>query len=244
MNWNKLSDIGSETENQIIEAYLKPSYGIYIVSSAYENQRAAYLGNCVFQVSAFPPLFAICTNHENHTIKQILNSNKFAISVMTENLSQKQISTFGYTHSNDTDKFEKVGHTTEHGIPIVTENCNAWFLCEVKKSIDIGTHQMIIGSIINYALSDDPTPSLTYNRYQDMKHGFSPKNSPTHIEPEKKGGTKSDNSKPKKFKKMKCEVCGYVYGETEEEQKVPFDQLDENWVCPICGARKENFTEV
>lgn len=35
-----------------------------------------------------------------------------------------------------------------------------------------------------------------------------------------------------------CNVCGYVY-----DGDVPFDQLPEDWVCPLCGVGKDDFTE-
>ena len=35
-----------------------------------------------------------------------------------------------------------------------------------------------------------------------------------------------------------CNVCGYDY-----DGDVPFDQLPENWVCPLCGVGKDEFTE-
>ena len=35
-----------------------------------------------------------------------------------------------------------------------------------------------------------------------------------------------------------CDVCGYVY-----DGDVPFDQLPEDWVCPLCGVGKYEFTE-
>ena len=35
-----------------------------------------------------------------------------------------------------------------------------------------------------------------------------------------------------------CDVCGYVY-----DGDVPFDQLPEDWVCPLCGVGMDEFTE-
>ena len=35
-----------------------------------------------------------------------------------------------------------------------------------------------------------------------------------------------------------CNVCGYVY-----DGDVPFDQLPEDWVCPLCGVGKDELTE-
>ncbi len=39
--------------------------------------------------------------------------------------------------------------------------------------------------------------------------------------------------------KYVCQLCGYVYD--EEEEKVPFAELPEDWVCPLCGAGKDDF---
>ncbi len=42
------------------------------------------------------------------------------------------------------------------------------------------------------------------------------------------------------MKKYKCDVCGYVY-DPEVEGK-PFEELPEDWSCPVCGAGKEDFS--
>jgi len=50
--------------------------------------------------------------------------------------------------------------------------------------------------------------------------------------------------------KMKyvCEVCGYEYDETAGDPEngidpgTTWDELPEDFVCPICGAEKEEFT--
>lgn len=38
------------------------------------------------------------------------------------------------------------------------------------------------------------------------------------------------------IKKWVCMMCGYVY-----ESNVPFETLNNDWVCPICGEHKEAF---
>jgi rubredoxin len=44
-----------------------------------------------------------------------------------------------------------------------------------------------------------------------------------------------------------CAVCGYVYDpedgdpDTGVAAGVTFDRLPEEWVCPICGASKDEF---
>lgn len=41
------------------------------------------------------------------------------------------------------------------------------------------------------------------------------------------------------MKKYVCTVCGYVY-----DGEIPFEQLPEDYVCPMCGAPKSAFIEV
>jgi len=47
--------------------------------------------------------------------------------------------------------------------------------------------------------------------------------------------------------KYVCIVCGYVYDPTEGdpdggiEPKTAFDDIPEDWVCPLCGESKDQF---
>lgn len=49
--------------------------------------------------------------------------------------------------------------------------------------------------------------------------------------------------------KYECTICGYVYdpmvGDPDNgiEPETPFDELPEDWVCPLCGVGKEDFDE-
>ena len=50
--------------------------------------------------------------------------------------------------------------------------------------------------------------------------------------------------------KYECDPCGYVYdpAEGDSEGGVPagtaFEDLPADWVCPICGASKDEFKKV
>ncbi len=43
------------------------------------------------------------------------------------------------------------------------------------------------------------------------------------------------------MKVYRCEVCGFLYD--EEEEGIKFEDLSDDWVCPVCGAGKEEFVE-
>ncbi len=40
--------------------------------------------------------------------------------------------------------------------------------------------------------------------------------------------------------KYVCNVCGWIYD--EEEQGVKFADLGDDFVCPLCGVGKEDFS--
>ncbi|MFB0544944.1 MAG: rubredoxin [Asgard group archaeon] len=52
------------------------------------------------------------------------------------------------------------------------------------------------------------------------------------------------------MKKYECTVSGYIYdpekGDPDSgiESGTPFEDLPDDWVCPLCGASKEDFREV
>ena len=38
-----------------------------------------------------------------------------------------------------------------------------------------------------------------------------------------------------------CDICGFEYD--EDKESVKFEDLPEDWVCPICGAGKDSFSK-
>ncbi|AHF79820.1 rubredoxin [Thermococcus paralvinellae] len=50
--------------------------------------------------------------------------------------------------------------------------------------------------------------------------------------------------------KWKCIVCGYIYDEEEGDPDngiapgTKFEDLPDDWVCPLCGAGKDMFEKI
>jgi rubredoxin len=84
---------------------------------------------------------------------------------------------------------------------------------------------------------------MTYENYHEIKGGKSPKNAPTYIKEEEKEIKKE----VEKMEKYICTVCGYTYdpekGDPDNGIKpgTKFEDLPDNWVCPVCGAAKDAF---
>ena len=52
------------------------------------------------------------------------------------------------------------------------------------------------------------------------------------------------------MQKMVCDTCGYVYDpeKGDPDNDVPagtkWEDVSEDWVCPVCGADKSDFSPV
>ena len=42
--------------------------------------------------------------------------------------------------------------------------------------------------------------------------------------------------------KWRCTVCGYIYDDEGEEIK--FEDLSDDWKCPVCGVGKDMFEKI
>jgi len=226
-------------------------YGIYIISSKKENKINGQIANTVFQITSEPPTIAISINKENYTHECISHSKVFAVSVLEQDVSMKFIGKFGFICGRDEDKFTgikyKIGVT---GSPIILDNTLAFLEAEVVQEIDVGTHTLFVGKIVNAGNIKKGIP-LTYNHYHEIKKGISPKAAPTYIPPTGEKSTKEKKEKEfNKMKKFKCTVCGYVYDPEKGDPEsgitpgTSFAELPDDWECPICGVGKDEFEEM
>lgn len=50
--------------------------------------------------------------------------------------------------------------------------------------------------------------------------------------------------------KWNCTVCGYIYdpatgdADGDIEPGTPFEDIEEDWLCPVCGVDKSEFEKV
>ena len=242
------------------EAFYKISYGLFVICSGDENEKSGYIANTAFQVTSDPPQMAISCHKNNHTTKVINASGVFSISVLTREADTSIIKIFGYETGSVTDKFHKDVNLIygDTGVPIVLNECVAWFECKVTMQFDVGSHILFVGEVINNELLEPDQEALTYAFYRNVKRGIAPPNAPTYIDRKKlkKGKdtqgkqreedeAKSDNEKQED--KAKCLVCGYIYDPEKGDPDggippgTPFDDIPDNWICPNCGATKDMF---
>jgi len=224
------------------KALHKCSYGLYVVSSRKGDELNGQISNTVFQVASDPPTIAVSICKENLTHGFITESKVFTASILSQDTPLSFIGHFGFKSGRDIDKFEGINYKTgETQAPVVIDNALAYLEAKVLQEVDVGTHTIFVGELMGADVIREGEP-MTYAYYHQVKRGTTPKTAPSYIEERKEAALK--------MAKYECTVCGYVYdpelGDPDGGIKpgTPFEEISDDWVCPICGASKDQFEKI
>ena len=208
------------------------SYGMYVVSTSSNGKKVGCVANTFCQITSEDMVVSVSLNKNNWTNKAIKETKSFVVSIISEKTNAEVIKKFGFYSSKDIDKFSEFEHETVLGLPVLKENANGYFLCEVFNVIDCGTHDIFLAKVSGGERFNS-YPPMTYSYYHKVVKGKAPKNAPTYIE------EKFEKSEGKKYR---CQLCGFVYDDAKEKTK--FEDLPDDWVCPLCGVSKSAFEEL
>jgi len=223
------------------------SYGLYIVTSRLGEKLNGQLSNTVFQVCDEPVYVATCVNKRALTHEYISKSGVFGVSVLEESAPMKLIGLFGFKSGREVDKLSQVSFKEgATGCPLVTENALAVLEGKVTDQIDVGKHTVFVAELVSAEVLREGRP-LTYAFYRERMKGKTSKNAPTYLDPEKR---RKEAREPTREggERYVCDVCGYVYDPDagDAENDIPpgtaFEDLPDDWVCPVCGAGKDKFS--
>ena len=208
------------------------SYGMYVVSTAMDGKNIGCIANTFCQITSEDMIISISLNKNNYTNQIIKKSKRFAVSIISEQTNPDIIKKFGFYSSKDVDKFSDFEYQTIGNLPVIKENTCGYFICELASVVDLGTHDVFFAKVRD-AEKYNTNPPMTYAYYHKVVKGKAPKNAPTYIE------EKIEKSEGKKYK---CVLCGYIYDDAKEQVK--FENLPDDWKCPLCGANKSMFEEI
>lgn len=208
------------------------SYGVYVISTLDGERPTGCVANSSMQVNAEPATVAVSMNHNNFTNQCIRKSGKFSLSILGEGIDPGIIGTFGFQSGKDTDKFAGVSYEMKDGVPVLADACG-YLVCEVVDSMETETHTIFLGKITNADVLKEEEP-MTYAYYHKVVKGKSPKNAPTYIPNEEQ----SEEPEKEEEAKYVCSICGYIY-----DGDIPFEELPEDYVCPICKQPKSVFVK-
>ena len=225
-----------------LKALHKLGYGLYVVSSRKGDELNGQIANTVFQITSEPPTIAVSINKNNLTHEFIKESKVMAVSVISQDTPLSFIGHFGFKSGRDIDKFEGINYKIgETQVPVITDNALAYLEARVIQEVDVGTHTIFIGELVGADVLREGEP-MTYVYYHQVKRGTIPKTAASYIEEKKE-------AKPR-MPKYECTVCGYIYdpelGDPDGGIKpgTPFEEIPDDWVCPVCGVSKDQFEKI
>ena len=242
-----------------LDAMFTLSYGMYVVSSHDGSKLNGMLINAITQVTDSPPRIAIAINKQSLTQEYITASGTFAVSVLGESAPRRLITGFGFRSGHNVEKFADVFHKIgETGCPILGEHALAFIEAEVETALDCDTHSLFVGQVVHCEIIGTGRP-MTYSYYREVLGGKTPPTAPTyrasraahHVAPGPDAGATQTATQSKENVNMgryTCDLCGYVYDPAVGDPEngvlagTAFTDLPDDWVCPECGAAKDDFS--
>ena len=209
------------TENTVKpdhQALFKLTYGMHILCARQDGKDNGCIVNTAVQVTDTPHRLSVTVNKKSLTRSMILETGRFTVSNLSERATFDVFERFGFRSGRDEDKFADFSgwERDKEGLPYLTEGANAFFSCEVERTVDLDTHTLFIAKITDMAILDEAA-SMTYSFYQE------------HLRP--KGHQPSHGEKTV----WRCVVCGWEY---------IGDELPEDIVCPLCKHGASDFIRV
>ena len=157
-----------------LSAFFKMSYGLYVVSAEADGQRAGCVINTAVQVTSQPPRVSVAVNKENVTAGVIEAAGAFTVTAIDKTADMPYIGNFGFRSSDTYDKFEKYGcEASAVGSPYSPEHVCALLACRLVDTVDVGTHLLFIGEVVDAQVLSDEEP-LTYSYYHAVLKGKTP----------------------------------------------------------------------
>ena len=216
------------------------TYGLFVVSSIKGDKMNCQIANTVIQICSDPQVITAAINRNNLTHEYISSSKVFTASILSRDTPLKFIGSLGFKSGRETDKFAdinyKIGVTKA---PVVLDNAIAYLEAEVISQTEVNTHTIFLGKVVNAEVLNAGGEPMTYAYYQQVKRGTTPKSAPSYIAEKKEEKIIMD--------KYECTVCGYIYdpekGDPDGGVKpgTRFEDIPDDWTCPVCGASKDQF---
>ena len=129
-----------------LSAFGKMTYGIYVLTTAFEDIINGMIASWVSQVSHEPPLISVAVHPNRYSHQLIKQSSCFALHVVAKNRTDLLKRFKG---PDPLTKFSGIEWSRgKTGSPIIRD-CIAWFECEVVCSLDPGNHTVFIGKVLN-----------------------------------------------------------------------------------------------
>jgi flavin reductase (DIM6/NTAB) family NADH-FMN oxidoreductase RutF/rubredoxin len=211
-----------------LTALFKFSYGLYVVGVKSGDKLGGCIVDALVQASSNePPTLILCSIKGNFTNETIKKEGVFSISVLPSDVDPFVVANFGFQSARKADKWDNVPHSIVDGLPQL-DGAVSYVRCKVTNAVELATHTAFFCEVAD-AVNGSGEPLIFGDYQKTMKRAA--------YEAFEK--FKADGKAPAKKEKWQCKVCGHIY-----EGNVPFEQLPDDWMCPLCGVGKDKFEKI
>ena len=208
------------------KALTKLTHGVYVVG-AKDIDKGGFCGltvDAVMQAAIKPNIIALSLGNSGYIKTQIEKTGRFSLSVLGKDINPIVIANFGFQSSRNVNKWALVEHNVKDDLPYLP-NALAVLQAEVIETKVFESHTLFLAEVKDAWVEKNGLP-LTYEEYQ------------TNLKTEALAlfQNKTGEKKMEKKEKWVCVVCGYVY-----DGDIPFEELPDDWTCPLCGVGKDQF---
>lgn len=198
------------------------TYGLFIAGVEEEGKKNGCIINTAAQATSDPMLMNVTMMNDNLTTELVKKKGSLSVSVLSLDCPLDVVRSFGMRSGRDHEKFDGVDHKVDgNGNPYIEEGMLSYMSLNVSSVLNLGSHSLFICDVVEGENINKGQP-MTYADYRALKSGKSV---------EKNTETEKSNEAS-----YVCTVCHYVY-----DEDTPFEELAEDWTCPVCGQPKSVF---
>ena len=205
-------------------ALYKVSLGLYVLGANDGDRHVGSIVDAVMIAANKPCALAISCNNQSYTKKCIEETKELSLSVLAKDVAPFVVANFGFQSSKNINKWENVEFEDVENLPVL-KDCLTQITAKVVHQYPLDSNTVFIAEISSAKIIKDGENLL----YEDYRNYF------------KDEVIKSFQQYQKETKMAKqwvCTVCNYVY-----DGEIPFNELPDDYVCPLCGVDKSFFEE-
>jgi flavin reductase (DIM6/NTAB) family NADH-FMN oxidoreductase RutF len=138
---------------QMVNAFLRIPYGIYVLATNYGSHAQAMVVSWVSQISYSPPLLMVALRHNRPAIPVIQENSYFSLNLLrAEQVSLVNRFKNHLLSSEDVLLFAEtqMGPRTFYRL----KDCLAWWGCQVVSQVEPGDHLLLISEVLTASAAE------------------------------------------------------------------------------------------
>ena len=134
------------------------TYGIYVLTTRFENTINGMIASWVSQVSYEPPLFMVAVHPNRYSHDLLVQSGRYVLNILSAD--QKHLLA-RFKGPVTEEKFDSIAwHEGKTGCPVL-EDCIGCLECRVVQRLAPGNHTLFVGEAVHCVFNKETSPLCT-----------------------------------------------------------------------------------